>query len=135
MKNETYENEILLVILTFTVCLLLLSGCATLDADLTKLRTLTVADVQRAVEINRAANDLEGLQCAEGLLKILQEQQAQPLPKPVGVVSAVAYARATRIDLEADNVVLRRINLACAAAFNESVATWAKLAARLGIAP
>jgi len=114
---------------------LLLFGCATLDADLTKLRTLTLADVQRAGEISRAAHDLEGAQCAEGLLAILQAQQAQPLQKPIGVVSAVAYARATRLDLEANDETLRKINLACAAAMNESAVTYARLAARLGLAP
>jgi len=117
------------------LCVLILTGCATLDADLGRLHTLTIADVQRAVEISTAAGDLEGKQCAEGLLAVLKEQQAEPLAKPIGVVSAIAYARATRKDIESDSLVLRRINLACAAAMNESIVTYARLAARLGIAP
>ena len=119
-----------------SLCLLLCVGCSSIQADLAKLDSFKPQDWERAIEINKAAGDKAGLQCAEGVLRIIKERQGSgDLPKPIGVVSGVAYARAVRIKLEDRDATLEEINLACAAAFNDSVETYAKLLIRFGLAP
>lgn len=114
------------------LALVALAGCATDVGDIrADLHQLALPDLQRAVEISRAAGDPEGLQCAQGLLAIVDKQQAA-LPEAVGVASEFARLRAMRLTLQ-NSQLLHQINLSCAAMFNEEVYTYGKLLGGLGL--
>lgn len=100
---------------------------------LADLKQLTIPDLQRAQEINKAAGDLEGLQCSTGLLAILQDPHVSALQQPIGVASTVADIRAARLGVAGQGDILRRINLACSAAFTEAAYTYSKLLLSLGV--
>lgn len=114
------------------IALVALAGCATDLGDIrAQLHELTLADLQRAVEISRAAGDPEGLQCAQGLLAIVDQEKAA-LPEAVGVASEFARLRAMRLTMQ-NSQLLHQINLSCASMFNEEVYTYGKLLGSLGL--
>lgn len=112
--------------------ILSLAGCASVETARLRLRTVTVADLETAIQIAQKHQDQEALQCYPVLLE-LAKQRDTSLIKPAGVVSAFEAARVV-VEHDADPV-LRRINLACAALFTDGAATIAKLAAKLGLVP
>jgi hypothetical protein len=119
---------ILAMLLSLTSCTTTLPSKAEILAE---LHLITPEGIQRAIEINTIAGDLEGLMCAKGIQALLTEEASTPLPQPVDAFSGLAYARAIRYDVQS-STLLRRINLSCAPAFNETLKTWGEIVAKLG---
>ena len=108
------------------LALVLLSGCA--SSSLTdargNLRQFTRDDLQRGVEIARAANDPAGEACGMALLARLPEELPARL-SPVGAYSSLMTVRKLRRSKEqgVDEVV----HIACAPVVLDSLETIARL--------
>ena len=97
-----------------------LVGCATLPAQ---FRDLAGTDVQRGLDIAKAANDPAGIACAEAILKHLPAEVAAPAP--TGPFSAFMAARELR--RTATTGIPEAIHMACAVLIVDAELTLGRL--------